>query len=199
MRHRAVQHGRAQATGHREDRGSPPPFPDPGQWPSPRPVRPGGAEPAAFAQKRLFVADLGCVGGAAKARMGRHGLVILSGWGFGLAQGETGHRRKRLVHQRVVAPVLEPAHLAQDGRGMQTLAPRQRPERCAFLGMVKIMAHGGRKPVWQAGSSQFWQFSRPVLSTPGLRRSSLGQSATLGGIGYLFVKLSACPTIRRNS
>ena len=63
-----------------------------------------------------------------------------------------------------------------------------------------VSANGSRKPVWQDGSSQFWQFSRPVpVHNPGCVRSSLGPS-------QLWVELITCslnfrlpPTIRRNS
>jgi hypothetical protein len=62
-----------------------------------------------------------------KTRVDRHGLVILSGWIVGVAERVTREDRKRLVHQRVLATVLEPPHLPQDGRGMKPFAPRQLP------------------------------------------------------------------------
>jgi hypothetical protein len=99
--------------------------------------------------------------------MDGHGRVFLSGWVIGgllvMTGGMTGDGRQRFIHQRVFATAFKPAHLTQDGRGMQPLTSCQSPERRAVLDVVKIMAHGSRKPVWQAGSRKFWQFSRPVL------------------------------------
>jgi hypothetical protein len=89
-----------------------------------------------LAGQGLFVADFGLLLRAGQARVDRHGRIILSGWIIGMTGNETRDCRQRLVHQRVLTPVLEPTHLPQDGRGMQSFAPRQLPQRCAFFCMV---------------------------------------------------------------
>ena len=72
-------------------------------------------------------------------------------------------RSQRLVHQRVLASDLEPAHLTQDRRGMQPLTPGDGPKRGPLFDMIQVKAHRRWKPGRQAGGSQFWQFNRPVL------------------------------------
>ena len=49
-----------------------------------------------------------------------------------------GHPLERLVDQRVVAPGLDPADLAQHGRGVAALGAGERPDRQAAGGVGEI-------------------------------------------------------------
>ncbi|ARE38277.1 hypothetical protein RGUI_0136 [Rhodovulum sp. P5] len=53
-----------------------------------------------------------------------------------------------LVDERIVPPCLDPAHLAHDGRGVATFAPRKRAERTSLLRVGEIHARRLWQPCW---------------------------------------------------
>ena len=82
------------------------------------------------------------LGGHGDWRIMRHGRALC--WHFG--NGGDGKRAQRRVDQRVIAPRLATAHLAQDHRGMHISYARQGTDQGAVKFMSKMMSYRFRYP-----------------------------------------------------
>ena len=117
------------------------PFPCPGRWRGTRPARSAGAGLGApRGRASLLSASAGGVKAAVISGMFPRRSIA------GISEMRCTKPPERLIHERVVAQALEPADLAQDGRGMAARPPRQIPDRPPGLGMNQIVPCSRRNP-----------------------------------------------------